>query len=69
MNRYPIKSINIIAIGYDEVTEILEIEFKLNVIHHYTQFPLDEFVFLMKSSNIEEYYFQFILHKYNFDTL
>lgn len=69
MNRYPINSANIVSIGYDETTETLEIEFKLKILHHYIQVPLDEFIFLMKSSNTEKYFVQFIQNKYHFDTL
>lgn len=69
MIKYSIKSSNIMQIGYDEITEILEIEFKLNVIYNYHQFPLDEFVSLMKAEEIEEYYFNFIMSEYHYDIL
>jgi len=68
MNPYLIQSPNIIYIGYDEVDQILEIEFKLNVIHQYFDVPLDEFVALMKAEDTEEFYFNFINCKYHYDT-
>ena len=40
MNRYPINSANIVSVGYDEVNEVLEIEFKLKIIHQYYNVPL-----------------------------
>jgi hypothetical protein len=50
MNRYPVTSTdNIVSVGYDEIKEVLEIEFKLEVIHHYFDVPLNEFVHLMKA--------------------
>ncbi len=67
MSKYPINATNILAVGYDEVNQILEIEFRLNVIHHYFEVPLDEFVAFMKADDIEEFYFDFIQYKYHFD--
>lgn len=68
MNRYPVKSNNIVFIGYDEVDQLLEIQFKLKVIHQYLEVPLSEFVALMQAISIDEFYFNFIQYKYNFDT-
>lgn len=68
MNPYFIQSSNIIHIGYDEIDKVLEIEFKLNVIHQYFDVPLDEFVALMKAEKPEEFYFNFIYCKYHYDT-
>lgn len=67
MSKYPINATNILAVGYDEINQILEIEFRLNVIHHYLEVPLDEFVAFMKADKIEEFYFDFIQCKYHFD--
>lgn len=67
MSKYPINTINILNVGYDEVNQILEIEFRLNVMHHYFEVPLDEFVAFMKADDIEEFYFNFIQCKYHFD--
>ncbi len=67
MNRYPVaSSSNIISIGYDEIQEILEIEFRLEVIHHYFNVPLNEFVALMKDNEPEDYFFKYVYCKYNF---
>lgn len=68
MTQYLIQSSNITYIGYDEVNQVLEIEFKLNVIHQYFEVPLSEFIALMKSENTEEFYLNFIQCKYHFDT-
>ena len=69
MHKYPIKSTNIVAISYNEITEILEIEFKLNVFHSYINFPLDEFVGLMKADETEEYYLNFVMNNYHYKSL
>lgn len=69
MNRYPIQSKNIVSVDYDEINEILEIEFKLHVIYQYLEVPLDEFVDFMKAENTEEFYDNFIKSKYHFNLL
>ncbi|WPR71329.1 KTSC domain-containing protein [Flavobacterium sp. NG2] len=67
MNRYPVKDKNIVSVGYNEITKILEIEFKLQAIHHYHGVSLDEFVNLMKAPIIEKHYFNFVYSKYLFE--
>lgn len=67
MNRYSVNDCNIISIGYDEIKKILEIEFKLQAIHHYFNVSLDEFVALMKAPKIETHYFNFVYCQYYFD--
>ena len=70
MYRYPVtRSPNIISIGYYEMLEILEIEFKLEVIHHYFNVPLDEFVALMKDDEPETYFFKYVYCRYHFDAM
>lgn len=67
MIKYPIETSNILKVGFDEVELILEIEFKLDVIYHYFDVPLDEFVAFMKADDIEEFYFNFIQCQYHFN--
>ncbi len=67
MNRYTVNHRNIISLGYDEMTKILEIEFKLQAIHHYFDVSLDEFVALMKAPEIETHYFNYVYCQYYFD--
>lgn len=67
MNRYPVIDKNIVSVGYNEMTEILEIEFKLQTIHLYHGVSLDEFVRFMKAPEIETYYFNFVYSKYLFE--
>ena len=70
MYRYPVtRSPNIISIGYDEMLDILEIEFKLEVIHHYFNVPLDVFVALMKDDEPETYFFKYVYCRYHFDAM
>jgi len=54
-------------VGYDEINEVLEIEFKLQAIHHYFGVPLNEFVALMKTSEIKTHYFESVYCKYHYN--
>lgn len=67
MNRYTVNDHNIISVGYDEMSKTLEIEFKLQAIHQYFDVSLDEFVLLMKASEIEAHYFDCVYSQYHFD--
>lgn len=67
MTKYPINSNNILTVGYDEVKQILEIEFKLKVFYHYLDVPMDEFVAFLTAEDVEQFYFDFIQYKYHFD--
>jgi hypothetical protein len=67
MNRYTVNERNIISIGYDEINKILEIEFKLQAIHHYFDVSLNEFVALMKAPEIETHYFDCVYSQYHFN--
>ena len=68
MHRYPIHSTNIVSVGYDEVNEVLEIEFKLEIVHQYYNVPLCEYVAFMKSENVEAFYLNYIQSQYHFDS-
>lgn len=67
MNRYPVNTTNILSIGYDEVNEVLEMEFKLKIIYHYLNVPITEYIALMKSPNPEEYYLNYIKFNYHYE--
>jgi hypothetical protein len=67
MIQYKVNERNIVSVGYDEVNEILEIEFKLQAIHHYFGVSLNEFVAFMKAKKIEAYYFDKIYNQYYFN--
>jgi hypothetical protein len=69
MNRFSVNTNNIISVGYDEVNEILEIEFNLKAIHHYYYVPFNKYISLMTAQNIEEYYFNNILTDYSFEAI
>lgn len=59
---------NIVQIDYNEQNQILQIEFKLNVIHQYFEVPLNEYLDFINAENTEEFYTYFIQCKYHFDT-
>ncbi|WP_312253169.1 KTSC domain-containing protein [Stenotrophomonas sp.] len=51
MNREPVASSNIAAIGYDEPSQTLEVEFTGGAIYQYYNVPLPIFEQLMQSSS------------------
>ena len=67
MITYPISSQNIVSVGYDEVSQTLEIQFKLKITYRYFEVPLSEFIELMKAPNPEAYYLRFIKYTYHFE--
>lgn len=67
MVHYPMNARNIVTIGYDEITRVLEIEFKLQAIHQYFDVSIDDFVSLMKAQDIENHYLTFIYCQFYFN--
>ncbi len=67
MAKYLINTTNIVTADYNEVTEVLEIEFKLKVVHNYFQVPLDEFIAFLKAPNPEDYYFKYVYCQYHYE--
>lgn len=51
MNRTPVSSSNIAAIGYDEDMQILEVEFKDGSVYQYSGVPLSEFEGIMNAAS------------------
>lgn len=69
MIRFPVNATNIVSIGYDEISKILEIEFKIKVVHQYHNVSFSTYIYLITSENIEDYYFSKIISKYQFEVL
>lgn len=69
MIRFPINAINIISVGYDEISKILEIEFKIQEVHQYHNVSFSTYIYFITSENIEEYYFSTIMSKYQYQIL
>ena len=69
MKREIVSSSNIISIGYDEDSRILEIEFKKNRIYHYYDVPKNEFDGLMNASSHGSYLNENIKDVYDYEQI
>ena len=64
MNRTAVQSSNIRSIGYDEKSQLLEVEFKNGRIYHYYDVPHQEYNGLMNASSHGRYLASEIIGKY-----
>ncbi len=64
MKRIPVDSSNIRSIGYDEVRQILEIEFKTGSIYQYYAVPFAVYTNLMSSSSHGQYFAKAVKNAY-----
>jgi hypothetical protein len=55
MNRKSVESSNILSIGYDYITMILEVEFKYSGIYHYSEVPQEIYDALMTANSKGKY--------------
>jgi KTSC domain len=65
MKRLPVNSTNILSIGYDEESQILEIEFNTKRIYRYSNVPPHIYSALMKSSSHGKYFLKHIANSYS----
>lgn len=66
MNRKPVRSTNIVSIGYDSDTSVLEIEFYSREVYQYTNIPQRLFDDFMTSQSLGRYFAQNIKGKFSF---
>ena len=66
MDRIPVRSSNICAIGYDAVASTLEIEFSSGSVYQYLDVPEDEFDGLMAAASKGRYLNQKIKDRYQY---
>ncbi len=55
MERIPVTSTNIQSVGYDQNTQILEVEFKNGTVYQYTDVSLGEYEGLMGAGSKGSY--------------
>lgn len=60
MNRTPVSSSNLAAVGYDAERQILEVEFLNGSIYQYLNVPLHIYEQLMNASSHGEYFNRYI---------
>jgi len=56
VNRIPVKSSFIAAVGYDEAAKTLEVELKSGRIYQYLEFPPEEFAALRAAESLGAHY-------------
>lgn len=59
MQRTPVKSSNILSIGYDKDSQLLEIEFNTYRVYRYSSVPPHVYAALMRSESHGKY---FLMH-------
>jgi len=66
VKRLPVDSSSIRSIGYDENSQILEVEFIDNQIYQYVNFPKREYSNLMNAESIGKYFNAYVRNSYTF---
>ncbi len=64
MERTPVASSNLRAVGYDPETKILEVEFQSGSLYQYAEVPEEVYRALMNASSHGQYYNQNIKNIY-----
>lgn len=65
MNRTPVKSSNILSIGYDKDLQMLEIEFNTHRVYRYSSVPPHVYAALMRSESHGKYFLMHINGAYS----
>lgn len=60
MQRVPVDSSDLVSVGYDELSQTLEIEFKENRVYQYLEVPADIYKGLLKADSPGRYFFSYI---------
>ncbi len=66
MNRIMVKSSNLVSVGYDSSTHVLEVEFQTGSIYRYYSVPEPIYQGLMIAPSKGEYLHDNILNQYKF---
>lgn len=64
MNRIPVTSSNLVAVGYDPANAVLEIEFRGNAVYRYAQVPDSVYRALMRAESLGSYFHRHIRDHY-----
>ena len=56
MDREKVTSSNIVSIGYDEPTKILEVEFKGGGVYQYEDVPQEVYFSLLNATSVGQYF-------------
>lgn len=66
MQRKPVDSTDLVAVGYDAATRTLEVEFKGNRVYHYLDVPPDVYDGLMRAESHGTYFYAYIITYYRY---
>lgn len=69
MNRAPVISSNVVSIGYDPTTMILEVEFTNSSLYQYFDVPEEEYCNLMGAASVGKYLSDNIKKNYRYSKL
>ncbi len=66
MQRLPVDSSDLVSVGYDAKTKLLEIEFKEGRLYHYSDVPADVYERFTKADSYGQYFYAFINGRYRY---
>jgi uncharacterized membrane protein len=66
MNRTAVASSNIVSVGYDAKTKVLELEFKGHQVYQYPGFPMGVYEAMMCATSIGSFFAAEIKDRYSF---
>lgn len=69
MNRIPVSSSNVAAVGYDQTTLTLEVEFHSGSVYQYFDVPAPVYQGLMSAGSVGIYLSQNIKNSYRYSKL
>ncbi|HKU18284.1 MAG TPA: non-canonical purine NTP pyrophosphatase [Candidatus Saccharimonadales bacterium] len=69
MQRLPVESSDIVSVGYDPKTRVLEIEFKENRVYQYRDVEPDVYERFLRADSYGQYFYAFISGHYRYDRL
>lgn len=69
MDRILVQSSNLIAVGYDAGTRVMEVEFQSGAIYHYHEVPRSIYQSLMAAQSKGQYFHDHIMNQYNFEEM
>jgi len=56
MKRFPVTSSSISAVGYDDVTQVMEVEFKTGKVYQYPMIPREKYDALMAADSMGKHF-------------
>ena len=67
MNRQKVESSQIVSVGYDADTKVLEIEFKGGSVYQYFDVPSERYTEMLTAESVGKYFGKFIKGVYRYE--